>query len=80
MSNSRTSAADVAATGIRFEQLRASYFEGLGMANHADDARAAASLWRSRYQDAVDFHSKEDLMVLERVEHQLACQQGDQFP
>ena len=78
MSNSRTSAADVAATGIRFEQLRASYFEGLGMANHADDARAAASLWRERYRDAIDFHSSEDLKVLDRVEHQLAYQQGDQ--
>ena len=59
MSNSRTSAADVAAIGVRFEQLRVSYFEGLDMGNRTDDARAAASLWRSRYQDAVDFHSKD---------------------
>ena len=59
MSNSRTSAADVAVTGIRFEQLRASYFEGLGMGNRADEARAEVLLWEGRYQAAVDFHSKE---------------------
>ena len=78
MSNTRTSAANVAATGIRFEQLRASYFEALGMENHADDARVAVQLWEGRYQDAIDFHSKEDLKVLDRIEHQLAFQQGEQ--
>jgi len=55
----RITAADVAAIGVRFEQLRVSYFEAQGMGDRADDARAAASLWRSRYQDAVDFHAKE---------------------
>ena len=59
MPKDKTSQADVAATGARFEQLRAGWFEELGSKQRADEARKAAAMWEERHQAAIDFHAKE---------------------
>ena len=59
MPKDKTSQADVAATGVRFEQIRAEWFNQLGSKKRAAEARKAASMWEKRHQAAIDFHAKE---------------------
>ena len=58
MPTNEISTAEVAATGARFEQLRASWFEELGSKQRAAEARKAAAMWEERHQAAIDFHEK----------------------
>ena len=59
MSKEKTSI-DHAATGIQFEELRASWFDQLGSKQKAAEARKAAAMWKGRYQAALDFRAKEE--------------------
>ena len=58
MPKNKTATADVAATGVRFEQLRAGWFDELGSKQRAAEARKAAAMWEERHQPAIDFHEK----------------------
>ena len=59
MPRDKTSQADVAAIGARYEQLRVGWFSQTGSKKRAAEARKAASMWEKRHQAAIDFHAKE---------------------
>jgi len=58
MSKEKTSI-DHAATGIQFEELRASWFDQLGSKQKAAEARKAVAMWEDRYRAAIGINDHE---------------------